>query len=428
MSNVFGMLEYAEDTFEDESAESVLATALLSMLMKDEKPELLSEVPPEDFANQHIGEMWSAGRRLLLAKKAISKRTLVAERDTPAIRALVQRYSSGHVNRAELAPAVQSVREAAKGRRLVQSLKRVADRAASGASYSETLDYATTELADLAEASVDRSESFGPGEIVTSWREADRATRTVPTPWEGLNDYILGGLQPKRTYIVGARPGMGKSLMGLNLATHAAKNGYQTVLFSVEMPVEEVAARIIASEAQVPLSQVITRRMDKDTAAKVQEFEAEFRHWPLTAYEKPSVTIEYIASQLRAIKRNKGLDVVFIDYLQLLKESDSRVTREQQVAQMSRQLKQLSQELNCAIVIACQLNRSAATEGKKPQSSELRESGSLEQDADVILLLHRVAENGVLGVDLEVIIAKNRGGAVGTVTLVWRANQARLGN
>lgn len=428
MSNVFGMLEHAEDTFEDESAESVLAAALLSVLLKDEHSWLLEEIPPEDFANAHLGEMWSAGRRLLLARKSISKRTLVAERDTPAIRSLVQRYTGGHVNRAELPAAVRSVREAAKGRRLVQSLKRVADRAASGATYSETLEFASTQISELAEASTDHSEAYRPGQIVERWKEAERATRTVPTPWVGVNDYILGGLQPKRTYIVGARPGSGKSLMGLNMVTHAARNGYQTVLFSVEMPVEEVAARIIASEAQVSLSQVITRRMDKETAAQVQEFEAEFAHWPLTAFEKPSVTVDYIASQCRAIKRNQGLDVVFIDYLQLLKESDSRTSREQQVAAMSRELKQLSQELNCAIVIACQLNRNAAAEGKKPQASELRESGSLEQDADVILLLHRVMENGVPGVDLEVIIAKNRGGAIGTVTLVWRANQARLGN
>ena len=142
---------------------------------------------------------------------------------------------------------------------------------------------------------------------------------------------------------------------------------------------------------------------------------------PLRIVDRADITVDYVRATCRSVKRSHGLDVVFVDYLQLLSPTDSQATRERQVAHISRSLKILSRELDCAVVTACQLNRNAANEARAPRLSDLRESGSIEQDADVVVLLHRHTEG-----DIDLIVAKNRTGPLTTLTQTWAASQAAI--
>ena len=158
------------------------------------------------------------------------------------------------------------------------------------------------------------------------------------------------------------------------------------------MPTFEVTSRIVAASTGTNYGAIVKRDIDADDDQQIRQWINHIRQsgMPLYLADKPGMTVESIMSQARALKRRSGLDVIFVDYLQLIKESDSRVSRERQVAHISWSLKQLAKELDIAVVIAAQLNRNSAQENTPPQLNELRESGSIEQDADVVILIDKV--------------------------------------
>jgi replicative DNA helicase len=166
--------------------------------------------------------------------------------------------------------------------------------------------------------------------------------------------------------------------------------------------------------------------IDEYNHQKISQYIDTHRGMPLTLVDKADISMNYIRARCRTLKRTTGLDVIVVDYLQLITETDSD-KRQEQVAKVSKALKVMSRELDCAVVVACQLNRNAANQDRKPTLTDLRESGSIEQDADVVMLLHHEVENGGPTGMVEVIVAKNRTGKQGSVPLPWRAYQARLG-
>lgn len=268
-----------------------------------------------------------------------------------------------------------------------------------------------------------------PGDVLTlsqafdawrDWRDSPTA-EPIPTPWTSVNRALAGGLHPGRLYVVAARVGGGKSLLGQNIVSNAVLHQHPALVVSVEMPVVEVVSRIIAAQAGIDYSSV-TRRDFSESATTVDEFILRHRHLPMYIVDNPSVTIEQVAARCRALKP-AGLDVVFIDYAQLLSASDKRVSREQQVAHIARAAKLLAMELDIAIVLAAQLNRSNEAENRQPRVSDLRESGELEQSADVIMLMSQED----VGSEYTVVnIAKNRTGPPKSVSLLRRFDQARL--
>ena len=252
-------------------------------------------------------------------------------------------------------------------------------------------------------------------------------SKPIPTPWPHLDDKLAGGLHRGRTYVVGGRPGEGKSLAGVNLAVGAAEAGHPAIVFSVEMGRKEVAARVIASGAHADYGQITRRNIDDHYMARVAEWGDTNRSMPLQVVDKADIGVEYVAAVCRTLKRTRGLDVVFVDYLQLLKPAGSKVPRHEQIGHMSRALKVLAMDLDVAVIIACQLNRNSANEKRPPVLADLRESGSIEQDCDVAILLnHKRADNGDHTGDIELVVAKNRTGSTGTITARWAAYQARI--
>lgn len=253
------------------------------------------------------------------------------------------------------------------------------------------------------------------------WRESD-SIKPIPTPWLSLNNKLAGGLHPGRLYVVGARTGNGKSVAGQNIVSYAVERGHPSFVVSVEMPVVEVVSRIIAAQARVDYGSITKRDFDS-CGVRIDQYIADNRHLPMYICDNPTLTIESVAQKCRALK-HRGLALAFIDYAQLITASDRRVAREQQVAHIVRSAKVLAMELNIAIILAAQLNRNAEDESsgelRLPKKSDLRESGELEQSADVILLLHRHDER------IYMAIAKNRTGPEGQVILTERFDQARL--
>lgn len=260
-------------------------------------------------------------------------------------------------------------------------------------------------------------------ELVDLWRKVEsNAAEVIATPWPEVNDWLVGGLAKGRLVTIGGRPSVGKSLGGLNIAAHAAESGHPAIFFSLEMAKPEVATRILACGGSADMGQLIRREMSKENLSKVNEYIERRRDIPLWVDDRERVTVEQIAAKCRSIP---NLEVAVIDYLQLVTASDTKVSREQQVAHISRSLKIMARELNLAVVVAAQLNRGPVRDGKprEPTIADLRESGAVEQDSDQVLLLHRDNADESL---VKMICGKNRIGRTGEVELLFEGKYARL--
>lgn len=262
----------------------------------------------------------------------------------------------------------------------------------------------------------------------------------VPTPWADVDRIakIRGG----QLVIIGARPGGGKSLAGLGIATHTAiRRGRPAAVFSMEMPRHQVMDRVMASQACVSLTAFEERSFAEWDWRRIAEAKPKVEAAPLLIDDTPHLTAAHIRTRLRWMAgRGTPAEVIVIDYLQLMHvDSRSGESRVQQLGALSRALKLLAIEFNIPVIALTQLNR--ASEGrhdKRPQMSDLRESGSIENDADMVLLLHRpeepTEEEQIKGArsrvsEVDVIVAKNRQGPNQiTVPLSWQGHWARLSN
>lgn len=255
------------------------------------------------------------------------------------------------------------------------------------------------------------------------------AARGLGTPWTDL-DRLTGGLAPGRLIIVGARPGVGKSIMGTNLALDVAhRHGHEVLLCSVEMPRLEVGQRIVAAHVPVSLSALEHGRVPGDVWQRIAERVGQVHDLPITIEDSAAQSMATIRVATRnatkaAAARDRKLALVVVDYLQLLTPRDRRVPRHEQVGEISAGLKQVAREYGVCVVAMAQVNRaSTQRHGGRPTLADLRESGSIEADADIVLLLHRPEDDGA---EVELIVAKNRAGPRGEVTLQMQGHYARL--
>lgn len=253
----------------------------------------------------------------------------------------------------------------------------------------------------------------------------------VPTGFADL-DALTNGLHPGELIVVAARPGVGKTTFGLNLAVNAAKARHRTLFVSLEMNRRELGQRIISSEARVPLHTLRSKLTSPDDWDRIGRKQKEMFDWPLVISHNPAITFPQLKAEIRRQARRNELKMVVLDYLQLLQdpESTSADTREREVALMTRGLKILAQQIGIPIVVLCQLNRdSARREDKRPQTHEMRESGAVEQDANMILLLHREdvydKESPRAG-EADLIIGKNRNGPTCDVTVAFQGHYSQF--
>lgn len=255
----------------------------------------------------------------------------------------------------------------------------------------------------------------------------------IPTGFVDL-DYKTSGLQPSDLILVAARPSMGKTAFVLNIAQYMAfRKNRSVAIFSLEMSKEQLVNRLFALESKVDSQTIRTGNLQDEDWAKLIEGAGIIGNSRLIIDDTPGISISELRSKCRKFKLEQGLDVVIIDYLQLMtgsgRGSDSR---QQEISDISRALKGVARELNVPVVALSQLSRAVEKrDDKRPMLSDLRESGAIEQDADVVMFIyrddyyHKDTENKNMA---EIIIAKQRNGPIGTVNLVWMPEYTRFVN
>lgn len=276
------------------------------------------------------------------------------------------------------------------------------------------------------------------GDLMASLERRWEAGRGVGLPTGFFEfDKLTGGLRPGELIIVAGRPSSGKTALGLNIAAHASMiEGKTCLLTSLEMSRLECAERMVCSQARVGASSVREGRASLEDRRKLVVAQSEFSQAELFIDDEPQRTMSQIAATARRQKRRGGLDLLVIDYLQLITPDNPRDPRQEQVSTISRKLKHLARELELPVICLAQLNRQAeATANKRPQLSHLRESGAIEQDADMVLFVHREEyyatdekKREELKGQADLIIGKNRNGPVGEVKLTWAASWTRFEN
>ena len=245
----------------------------------------------------------------------------------------------------------------------------------------------------------------------------------ITTGFKDLNKKI-NGLQRTDLILLAARPAMGKTAFSLNLVQNAALKGDASVaVFSLEMSKEQLVQRMLSAQSNVELSKIKTGTLGESDWPRIIDGMAVLSEAKIFIDDTPGIKISEIRSKCRRLKMEKGLDLILIDYLQLMEGEGKNENRQQEIAKISRSLKILAKELDCPVVALSQLSRSPELrKDHRPILSDLRESGSIEQDADIVMFLYRDeyyhddSEKKNIG---EVIVAKNRHGETGNVELVW---------
>lgn len=246
----------------------------------------------------------------------------------------------------------------------------------------------------------------------------------VSTGYKKIDELLLG-LQPGQLVILAARPAMGKTALALNFAANACSlHNTPVAVFSLEMMAKELSMRMLSSRAKVDSKRIRTKNFLDSDLRSIGRAVQELSNYPIFISDNSDCNLLDIQSQCRKIKAESGLGLIVIDYLQLMSPHNKAVTnREQQISEMSRGLKSLAKELGCPVIALSQLNRGVESRpNKRPNTADLRESGAIEQDADIVMFVYRdeyynpdTKEPGVA----EIIVGKNRGGETGTAKLAW---------
>jgi replicative DNA helicase len=244
----------------------------------------------------------------------------------------------------------------------------------------------------------------------------------LPTGFRDL-DKKLGGLQPANLVVVASRPSMGKSTLVSNIATNVAIGGGTVAIFSLEMSREEIVQRLLCSTGRVDSMKLRTGQLGPQLWQKVVHAASKMYQIPVYIDDSPQLTVTDIRAKSRRLRRAHGLQLIIIDYLQLMQGS-ARENRQQEIAEISRSLKNLARELDVPILAVSQLNRSLESrEDKRPRLGDLRESGAIEQDADIVMFIYRHEYYHPEAQDTkglaEVIVAKHRSGSTGMVQMTF---------
>ncbi|MGL4982028.1 MAG: replicative DNA helicase [Treponemataceae bacterium] len=235
-------------------------------------------------------------------------------------------------------------------------------------------------------------------------------------------DNMTSGFQKSELLIIGARPSQGKTAMALTMAQHiAVREKIPTAFFSLEMSSSQLMQRLFSSEANIPSEKIRSGLMKMSDMQLLQNAAGTFYEAPLYIVDTPNMKLLDLRSLARNMKMQHNIQIIFIDYISLITSENKNIPRHEQIAEISRSLKSLARELNIPVIALSQLTRD--TEGSKPNLASLRESGAIEQDADVVMLIHRERtskETDVSrGIETELIVAKQRNGPVGSVDLMF---------
>lgn len=401
----------------DDAEVSLLGAAMSGADIDD----LTGIVEPGDFYRLDLGNVWAAILRVHAAGNrpdVVSVRLAMEASGDPAdqlelfrMTELAPTVASAGYYATQVATAAGHRAIATAGIKLQQLGNTLGDIEERREQARQTIDEAcrgrnvshARRLAEIIPAVLDAAEKGTTAALSTPWRDVDE---------------LIGGIAPGRLIVVGARPGVGKSVLGTNLAIHAAHHlGHAAHLASMEMDEDEVTCRIIAAHARVNLSGLLNGTTDEASWQRIAEAHAAMEAMPLTIDDTAAQSVQHIRRTVRDIQRTRDdLALVVVDYLQLMSTSGVD-NRAQALGEVSRGLKLLARESGACVVALAQVNREGAKRGERPRQSDLRESGAIEADADQVILLHRPDDEVP---EIEVIVDKNRHGPKGIRTLhMW---------
>src|SRR4030043_849032 len=426
-----------------EAEQSILGAVLID---NDALPKALEILDPEDFYKQSHRKIFNVMIELFEKSEPIDMITLTDDlkrRDEMEAVGGIS-YLSSLVNMIPTAANVKYhskiVREKALLRGLLRSATEIAGRVYEDNLDAEDLvDYAEKSIFDIADKRIKASfvtlkevikDSF---EMIERLYDKKETVSGVPSGFRDLDD-LTTGFQKGDLIVIGGRPSMGKTAFSLNVAQHVGLELKEPVaIFSLEMAKEQLAFRMLCSEAMVDSSSIRKGFLKKEDWHKLTSAASNLTGAPIFIDDTSGITVLELRAKARRLKIEHGLSLVIVDYLQLMRGKGSFERREQEISDISRSLKGLAKELRVPVIAVSQLNRSVESRRPpKPMLADLRESGAIEQDADVILFLYRdevynkdtPANKG----EAEVIVAKQRNGPIGKVHLTFNSSCTRFLN
>lgn len=330
------------------------------------------------------------------------------------------------------------VREKAMLRNLLRSVTDIAGNVyGSEMDVEELIDYAEKTIFDISDKRIKASFTTLKEVIKDSFLMIEQlydrkeAVTGVPSGFKDL-DELTTGFQKSDLIVIGGRPSMGKTALSLNIAQHIGVNLNEPVaIFSLEMSKEQLAFRMLCSEARVDSNSIRKGFIKKDDWHSLTSAASKLAGAPIYIDDSPGMTVLEMRAKARRLKAEHGLSLVIVDYLQLMRGRGNAERREQEISEISRSLKALAKELRVPVIALSQLNRGVENRtDKKPNLSDLRESGAIEQDADVIIFLYRDEIYNKKGSDnkgkAEIIIAKQRNGPTGEISLTFLSHCTRF--
>lgn len=415
-----------------EAEKSVLGSVLQS---KEALFEVLEILEPDDFYSEHHKEVFEAVKELNRRAEPVDILTVSEElkkRNTLAMvggRAFVASLPTEAPSTSNAESYAHIIKEKAILRSLIAASADILDKSYKDKTDSqEVLNFAEQEIFNIARAKQKKDYTSLGDVLIENINQIDAMAQNsgnligLTTGFIDLDDKTAG-LQKSNLIIVAARPAMGKTAFVLNIAQNAAIKGNATVLmFSLEMSKEELGMRMLSSDTCIDLAKLKKGDLNRGEWDDLYIGIDRLTKAGIYIDDTPGISLMEMKNKCRRLKAEKGLDLIIVDYLQLMETKAE--SRQQEISKLSRSLKILAKEMDCPVIVLSQLSRAVEQRmEKKPQLSDLRESGAIEQDADLVMFLYRDEYYNPETTDkpntCEIIIAKHRGGSTGTVELAW---------
>ena len=424
----------------EEAERSVLGAAMLN---KEVLFDILEEVKEDDFYNESHKEIFRAIWELYRKNSAVDMLTVCEELKSRQSLDMVGGRAYIATLTAEV-PATANGREYAKiiaekavMRQMIRTAEDITEKGyQSKMAAREILDYAESGIFQIAQRRQKNDYTKIQDVLLENLKIIDAAAQNkdkstgIPTGFHDL-DEKTSGLQRSDLIIVAARPGMGKTAFALNIAQQSAvKHGTSAIIFSLEMSKEQLGQRLLAMQARVEMQKLKQGDLDRKDWDRVSLGVDELNNSKIVIDDTPGISLMEMRNKCRRLKAEQGLDLIVVDYLQLMTFEGRTDNRQQEISALSRNMKLLAREMNCPVILLSQLSRAPELrQDKRPMLSDLRESGSIEQDADIVIFLYRddyYNENTEKPGVCEVNIAKHRSGPTDKIELTWVARYTKF--
>lgn len=417
----------------EEAERSVLGAVMLN---KDVLSEVLEEVTADDFYNESHREIFRAIWELYKDNVAVDMLTVCEELkkrkslDMAGGRAYIATLTAEVPSTANAVEYAKIVAEKATLRQMIKTSEDITEKGYDAKmAAGEILDYAESGIFKIAQKRQKNDYAKIQDVLLNNIKIIDAASQNkdkivgIPTGFKDI-DEKTSGLQRSDLIIVAARPAMGKTAFALNIAQQSAvKAGSSVIIFSLEMSKEQLGQRLLAMQARVEMQKLKQGDLDRKDWDRITMALDELNNTKIVIDDTPGISIMEMRNKCRRLRAEQGLDLVVIDYLQLMSMQGKSDNRQQEISTISRNLKLLAREMDCPVIVLSQLSRAPEQrQDHRPILSDLRESGSIEQDADIVIFLYRddyYNENTDKPGVCEVNIAKHRSGPTDKVELTW---------